>query len=1166
MAKEIQMNKHFIFRYFLTLGVFTLITSFYCTHSNAANFQVVMEELCGNGIDDDGDGAIDCDDSDLANDCCCISQTNVELGPDITFCEGQFLTLYGPSASSYSWFTDDQFLSSDPSLVISESGTYFLEVFDPITLCTDIDSVQVTVQATTTTNIDYTLCNGEDIIVNGTVYNQEGTYTEILQTEAGCDSIVVFNLSFGEAAEGEITQVLCPTEPLTLNGQTFELPGSYAQLLQAANGCDSLLIVHVISEVTHIESAEYEICQGDTLNLYDEIITEGGNYLLNISTDPGCDSILAAQVFMSMTGSGTTDLVICEGESIEVNGQTFDEAGQYMQTLPGGNGCDSVLTINLAILPTGSGSTDLFFCMGDTISVNGESFFQAGQFQQTLTGTNGCDSLLTINLNMGLPTSGVLDVAICDGTSIDLNGESFTDPGSYMQILQNSAGCDSLLTINVSEGLDHQETIEASICEGEIFEFAGEIIMDAGVYLQSLQTDIGCDSTVILELTVEDGPTTNITEVIATGESFVWNGNELTESGVYEESFTAANGCDSLVTLTLVVSEAIVHYDFNDCNATINDGSNQDYSEFTPNYPNSLSCSQVSASAIGRSNPVTNLHSCTPGANDTPAICVSSVDACEFQAEDEKSIFFEVAIQPTDGESVRLAGLSFLERAPEFFEWINGPGGGNNYPTLYALRILVDGAEVFLETDIPTNLEWTEQTFNLMDVAELNITSNAVVRFEFQAYCLVGELSLVTAWDLEDIQITAACMNIPTQNRMLAGIIETEAGERISDVEISLINEGNTRSTQSDEQGVYFFEDCVSDIEYHLDCQKNGDDLNGVTTSDIIAIQRHILQIKELDSPYKMIAADVNNNKEISAIDLVEIRKLILGVYTEFPENDSWRFNVKAHEIPMFDPWRMEEDMSFNDMDHDVLDAHFIGIKIGDVNNTVQLGLHQNALTERSQVSQLKTKEQQLKAGQECTIKFNLDQEIPLTGFQTAFDLHDISIIDVKSSLPNFENYNFHIHNNQLKISWNHTNPIFDSETILEIRIISNIDQFASEALTMTNDDIFKSALYLGEELEEKDIELSYQSRSSESMVFQNQPNPFSEITQIPFSVSQTEAVTLTIFDQEGKLVYKQKGVYAPGMHSIQINRHELQLQTGLFWYQLDSKTLSESKSMILID
>lgn len=84
---------------------------------------------------------------------------------------------------------------------------------------------------------------------------------------------------------------------------------------------------------------------------------------------------------------------------------------------------------------------------------------------------------------------------------------------------------------------------------------------------------------------------------------------------------------------------------------------------------------------------------------------------------------------------------------------------------------------------------------------------------------------------------------------------------------------------------------------YKLTPALNTDPIQGVTTLDLVIIQRHILGLKSLDSPYKMLAADVNNSKSITAADLVEIRKLILGVTDKFSKCTSWVFVAKEGGI-----------------------------------------------------------------------------------------------------------------------------------------------------------------------------------------------------------------------------------------------------------------------------
>jgi hypothetical protein len=82
--------------------------------------------------------------------------------------------------------------------------------------------------------------------------------------------------------------------------------------------------------------------------------------------------------------------------------------------------------------------------------------------------------------------------------------------------------------------------------------------------------------------------------------------------------------------------------------------------------------------------------------------------------------------------------------------------------------------------------------------------------------------------------------------------------------------------------------------DYTVTPTKDNDPLNGVSTFDLVLINKHILGLEPLNTPYKMIAADANNSRSITTFDIVELRKLILGIYTELPNNTSWRFVDKA--------------------------------------------------------------------------------------------------------------------------------------------------------------------------------------------------------------------------------------------------------------------------------
>ena len=98
--------------------------------------------------------------------------------------------------------------------------------------------------------------------------------------------------------------------------------------------------------------------------------------------------------------------------------------------------------------------------------------------------------------------------------------------------------------------------------------------------------------------------------------------------------------------------------------------------------------------------------------------------------------------------------------------------------------------------------------------------------------------------------------------------------------------------------------------------------------------------VQPLNSPYKMIAADVNQSGTITTLDMILIRRLILGVDQAFSQTSSWRFVPADYDFPVpenpFAGGGFPELFSFPELKRDTI-VHFIGIKSGDVNGTAIL-------------------------------------------------------------------------------------------------------------------------------------------------------------------------------------------------------------------------------------
>ena len=205
-----------------------------------------------------------------------------------------------------------------------------------------------------------------------------------------------------------------------------------------------------------------------------------------------------------------------------------------------------------------------------------------------------------------------------------------------------------------------------------------------------------------------------------------------------------------------------LRFDFDNC-VSFGGGSSADYSEFTAISVENSECSDLSVVGgnLFRINPNRNMHSCAPGLNDTRAMCISSNESCNYNPGNESSLFITVQVQPGPDGVGSLDNFAFFSKAPRTFEFVEGESGLNNYPTRFGVRVIdQNGTTVYQSTDIATNPDWTFRRFDLSAVTEATVSEPTLFRIEILPYCLAGVDSDVTAWDIEDLVITAGCNNV----------------------------------------------------------------------------------------------------------------------------------------------------------------------------------------------------------------------------------------------------------------------------------------------------------------------------------------------------------------------------------------------------------------------
>ncbi len=413
------------------------------------------------------------------------------------------------------------------------------------------------------------------------------------------------------------------------------------------------------------------------------------------------------------------------------------------------------------------------------------------------------------------------------------------------------------------------------------------------------------------------------------------------------------------------------------------------------------------------------------------------------------------------------------------------------------------------------------------------------------------------------------CPGIDSSGSMIAGLIETPFGATIENVEV--MNESSIADfnmmDMTDATGNYQFAHLPNDVNYAITGSKDDDYLNGVSTLDLLLIQRHILGIELLDNPYKLIAADVNNDQQVTAVDLIELRKLILGIYDELPNNGSWRFGDANQTLDINAPWNFDEMLEINSLNTDMMHEDFVGVKIGDVNDSVEANSFTGSTEERSIASiDITFDDREIAVGELVELSITGSALNDVYGYQFTMATAGLELVDVQSGVINVSSENFASFGNLVTTSWNSTNPISTDDALFTMTFRATVSGTISDIIDV-NSEITRAEAYVGSDLAivNIDIDNNTSTESAEFALYQNEPNPFTTTTVIGFVMPETADAALTVYDVTGKVIKLVDGNFAKGYNEIELSKSDLGA-AGVLYYQLDSGDFTATKKMIIIE
>ena len=398
-------------------------------------------------------------------------------------------------------------------------------------------------------------------------------------------------------------------------------------------------------------------------------------------------------------------------------------------------------------------------------------------------------------------------------------------------------------------------------------------------------------------------------------------------------------------------------------------------------------------------------------------------------------------------------------------------------------------------------------------------------------------------------------------NRPISGTVNSFTDVPVQNVFVTVDMDANEypKAAVTNASGEYSM-DIIDGQPFTLIATKDAGHLDGVSTLDLVLIQRHLLDIQRLTSPYQYIAADANNDGRLTASDLTDIRRLILGIDASFRNNDSWRFAIKNTPVVTDYP------ISFTEIADD--EADFVGIKIGDVNGSALGQVNGNTIEPRTtQEVVLMNDNLDVKSGSIVEIPVKADQFTDVSGFQFTLNLRGAQLEGIKSGLLELnESHIARLDNNMVTMSYaSQDNKTFThSEILFTLVMRVNSDMNTSDMFAMSSD-VTRAESYTGDYRVGQIRWSSTKSDLGGYSLMQNEPNPFKASTKVSFELPNADRATLTLTDVTGKVIWVREMDGRQGLNTLEIAREDINM-SGVVFYTLTSGEFTSTKKMILVD
>jgi hypothetical protein len=384
--------------------------------------------------------------------------------------------------------------------------------------------------------IDTTVCESISSveIFNKTLTKSKPIDSLVISKYKCIDTTYILRANFQtKPEEKNINFNVCPGDSVLFKNSWFKSgDNKKIYVINGQNLCDSVFNVMASSVNNSVQYLNYTLCQNDSIVINGNVYSfdnKNGIDTLKHAAINGCDSIIFISLSFNERHISTINREICDGDTISIAGKIYYSTIIDTIHLQSIHGCDSMLVINIFKRDKSFNNINATICRDDTLWVNNEKYyFQKSSGTIILQNMAGCDSIISVNLNFYPVTSTSQYFDLCSSDTLKIYGDKFYKGKEQGEIIIKDAninGCDSIYYIKVN--LIPQIIIDTivSLCLGDTALLYGKYFFKEGeesFFLPNTISDL-CDTVVQVNIINKSITVLNIRDTLCEGQTFLYN-------------------------------------------------------------------------------------------------------------------------------------------------------------------------------------------------------------------------------------------------------------------------------------------------------------------------------------------------------------------------------------------------------------------------------------------------------------------------------------------------------------------------------------------------------------------------------------------------------------------------------------------------------------------